>query len=145
MSTKLTAIAALVCLTFLGAATNARAETSSATRSVATTLPPDIQGKWAWIYKENLSLQATCDDPESKGIVEIMGDRIDGYEIGMKALNATGKAVTPRGDQWKVLVSMSIEGELISNTLTILKSEDDTLSIAGQDVNFRNLQKCGEL
>ena len=36
----------------------------------------------------------------------------------MKALNATGMVGTPKGDQWKVLVSMSIEGELISDTLT---------------------------
>jgi hypothetical protein len=144
MTTKLIAVAALVSLTFCGAATDARAAGSSATRSAPTILPSDIQGKWAWVYEENMSLQATCDDPESKGIVEITGDRIDGYELGMKALNATGMVGTPKGDQWKVLVSMSIEGELISDTLTILKYGAGNLSIAGQDVNFSNLQKCGE-
>jgi hypothetical protein len=145
MRTKLIATAALVCLAFLGAATDVKATASSATQSAPTILPSDIQGKWAWVYEENLSLQATCDDPESKGIVEITGDRIDGYELGMKALNATGMVGTPKGDQWKILVSMSIEGELISDTLTILKTDAGTLSIAGQDLNFSNLQKCGEL
>ena len=94
MTTKLIAVAALVSLTFCGAATDARAAGSSATRSAPTILPSDIQGKWAWVYEENMSLQATCDDPESKGIVEITGDRIDGYELGMKALNATGMIAT---------------------------------------------------
>ncbi len=145
MSPKLIASAALVCLTSLGATTDVKATASSAAQSAPTILPSDIQGKWAWVYEENMSLQATCDDPESKGIVDITGDHIDGYELGMKALNATGMVGTPKGDQWKVLVSMSIEGELISDTLTILKTETGTLSIAGQDVNFSNLQKCGEL
>jgi len=59
MTTKLIAVAALVSLTFCGAATDARAAGSSATRSAPTILPSDIQGKWAWVYEENMSLQAT--------------------------------------------------------------------------------------
>lgn len=116
---------------------------SSDALSVQSVLPADIQGKWALVYDESLSLQAICNDPDGKGVFLITGDRIDGYELGIKALNASVTVGTPEGDQWQVLVSMDVEGELISDTLTILKDRTRTLSIVGKYADFRGLQKCG--